>query len=74
MITNSDHPHAVALEGIRQVLDDHPNITERVWQDPNGDVTRADTGAEGMRAVQVLQAASIKPVQFDRTDIASNAP
>ena len=62
-ITSIDHPHAVELEGISQILDDHPIIYDWVLQDLTRNVLRADTGAEGMSAEQVLRAAIIKQME-----------
>ncbi len=63
MITSIDHPHAEELEGISQILDDNPIINEWVLQDLTRDVTRTDTGAEGMSAEQVVRAAIIKQME-----------
>jgi IS5 family transposase len=62
-ITSIDHPHAEELEGISQILDDHPIIYEWVLQDLTRDVMRTDTGAEGMSAEQVVRAAIIKQME-----------
>jgi IS5 family transposase len=62
-ITSIDHPHAAELEGISQILDDHPIIYDWVLQDLTRDVLRTDTGAEGMSAEQVLRAAIIKQME-----------
>lgn len=63
MITRIDHPHAVELENISQILDDNPIINEWVLQDLTRDVARTDTGAEGMSAEQVVRAAIIKQME-----------
>jgi len=63
MITRIDHPHAEELEGISQILDDNPIINEWVLQDLTREVTRTDTGAEGMSAEQVVRAAIIKQME-----------
>ncbi len=63
MITSIGHPHAAELEGISQILDDNPIINEWVLQDLTRDVTRTDTGAEGMSAEQVVRAAIIKQME-----------
>jgi len=63
MISRIDHPHAVELEGISQILDDNPIIYDWVLQDLTRDVIRTDTGAEGMSAEQVLRAAIIKQME-----------
>lgn len=60
MITRIDHPHAVELEGISQILDANHIIYDWVLQDLTRDMMGADTGAEGMSAEQVLRAAIIK--------------
>jgi len=62
-ITSIDHPHAVELEGISQILDANPIIYDWVLQDLTRDVPRTDTGAEGMSAEQVLRAAIIKQME-----------
>jgi len=63
MISRIDHPHAVEMEGISQILDDNPIIYDWVLQDLTRDVMRTDTGAEGMSAEQVLRAAIIKQME-----------
>ena len=63
MITRIDHPHAVELEGISQILDANPIMYEWVLQDLTRKVKRTDTGAEGMSAEQVLRAAIIKQME-----------
>ena len=63
MIRRINHPHAVVLEGIGQILDDNPIINKWVLQDLTRDVTRTDTGAEGMSAEQVIRAAIIKQME-----------
>jgi len=63
MITRIDHPHALELEGISQILDANPIIYDWVLQDLTRDVIRTDTGAEGMSAEQVLRAAIIKQME-----------
>jgi IS5 family transposase len=62
-ITSIDHPHAVELEGISQIIDANPIIYDWVLQDLTRDVMRTDTGAEGMSAEQVLRAAIIKQME-----------
>ena len=62
-ITSIDHPHAEELEGISRILDANPIFYEWVLQDLTHDVMRADTGAEGMSAEQVLRAAIIKQME-----------
>ena len=62
-ITSIDHPHAVELEGISQILDANPIIYDWVLQDLTRSVTHVDTGAEGMSAEQVLRAAIIKQME-----------
>ena len=63
MITAIDHPHAEELVSISQILDDNPIIYEWVLQDLTQDVSRTDTGAEGMTAEQVIRAAIIKQME-----------
>ena len=63
MITRIDHPHAEELENISQILDDNPIINEWVLQDLTRNVSRTDTGAEGMTAEQVVRAAIIKQME-----------
>jgi len=62
-VTSIDHPHAVELEGMSQILDANPIIYDWVLQDLTRDVMRTDTGAEGMSAEQVLRAAIIKQME-----------
>jgi len=62
-ITSIDHPHAVELESISQILDANTIIYDWVLQDLTRDVSRTDTGAEGMSAEQVLRAAIIKQME-----------
>jgi len=63
MITRIEHPHADELEGISQILDANPIIYDWVLQDLIHDVSRTDSGAEGMSAEQVLRAAIIKQME-----------
>ena len=63
MITRIDHPHAVELEGVSQILDANPIMYDWVLQDLTRNVIRTDTGAEGMSAEQVLRAAIIKQME-----------
>jgi IS5 family transposase len=63
LITPIDHPHAMELEGISQILDANPIIYDWVLQDLTRDTIRTDTGAEGMSAEQVLRAAIIKQME-----------
>jgi IS5 family transposase len=63
MITRIDHPHAVELEGVSQILDANPIIYDWVLQDLTRNIIRTDTGAEGMSAEQVLRAAIIKQME-----------
>jgi len=63
MITRIDHPHAVELEGVSQILDVNPIMYDWVLQDLTRTVIRTDTGAEGMSAEQVLRAAIIKQME-----------
>ena len=63
MITRIDHPHAVELEGVSQILDANPIMYDWVLQDLTRKVIRTDTGAEGMSAEQVLRAAIIKQME-----------
>jgi len=63
MIIGVDHPHAVELEGINQILDANPIINEWVLQDLIRNVAHPDTGAEGMTAEQVIRAAIIKQME-----------
>jgi IS5 family transposase len=63
MITRIDHPHAVELEDVSQILDANPIIYDWVLQDLTRNVIRTDTGAEGMSAEQVLRAAIIKQME-----------
>jgi hypothetical protein len=60
MITSIDHPHALELEGISKILEANPIINEWVLQDLTRESVSTDTGAEGMTAEQVIQAAMIK--------------
>ena len=63
MITRIDHPHAEELQRISEILDDNPIINEWVLQDLTREVTRTDTGAQGMSAEQVIRAAIIKQME-----------
>jgi IS5 family transposase len=63
MINSIDHPHAAELEGISKILDAHPIINEWVLQDLSGNVTHAESGAQGMSAEQVIRAAIIKQME-----------
>lgn len=63
MITRIDHPHAVELEGVSQILDANPIMYDWVLQDLTRKAIRTDTGAEGMSAEQVLRAAIIKQME-----------
>jgi len=60
MIASVDHPHAVELELISQILNENPIINELVLQDLTHGVNNPASGANGMSAEQVLRAAVIK--------------
>ena len=63
MITGIDHPHAMELEGISQILDDNSIISEMVWQDLTVNLKNSGVGANGMTAEQVIRAAIIKQME-----------
>lgn len=68
---NVDHQHAKLLEGISQLLDENPIITDLVYQDLTKDCTPRKTGAQGMTAEQVLRAAVVKMIgEFSYEDLA----
>jgi len=58
-----DHPRAVELENISQILDDNPTICDMVLQDLTRGVKNRKAGAEGMTAEQVLRVAIIKQME-----------
>ena len=60
MIASVDHPHAVELELISQILNENPIINDLVLQDLTHGVINSASGANGMSAEQVLRAAVIK--------------
>ena len=71
MMTAIDHPRAEELKRISQILDQHPIISEMVWQDLTGQVQRHESGAHGMSAEQVLRAAIVKQTEgFSYEDLA----
>ena len=66
-----DHPRAVELEFISQILDDNPTIYDLVLQDLTHGVENRNTGAEGMTAEQVIRTAIIKQTEgFSYEDLA----
>ena len=58
-----DHPHAMELEIISQILDDIPTINELAWQELTRNVATVGTGAEGMSAEQVVRCAIVKQME-----------
>ncbi|MBL7176026.1 MAG: ISNCY family transposase [Desulfobacteraceae bacterium] len=71
MSTSVEHPRAVELEYISQILDNNPIIYEMVLQDLTRGVKNRNTGAEGMTAEQVVRAAIIKQTEgFSYDDLA----
>ena len=66
-----EHPRAVELEFISQILDDNPTIYDLVLQDLTRGVDNRNTGAEGMTAEQVIRTAIIKQTEgFSYEDLA----
>lgn len=63
MIASVDHPHAVELELISQILSKNPIINEMALQDLTHSVTNPAAGANGMSADQVVRAAVIKQME-----------
>jgi IS5 family transposase len=63
MIAGVDHPHAVELERINQILDGNPTIYDLVFQDLTHNIVTASSGANGMSAKQVLRAAVLKQME-----------
>jgi transposase, IS5 family len=56
----SDHPQALELEAISDIIDDNPTIREHIIKDLNkGKIFKRKTGARGMSADQILRAAII---------------
>ncbi len=55
-----DHPKAIELETISQILEQNNIIIDLVYQDLSSDRQREKGGAEGMTAEQVLRAALLK--------------
>src|SRR4030042_4624923 len=71
MSASVEHPRAVELEFISQILDNNHNIYEMVLQDLTHGVKNRNTGAEGMSAEQVVRAAIIKQTEgFSYEDLA----
>ena len=58
-----DHPHAIELELISQILNHIPTINEVAWQDLTQHVDNVGTGAEGMSAEQVARFAIVKQME-----------
>jgi len=57
---SSNHPQALELEAISEIIDDTPTICEHVMNDVNkGKIFKRKTGARGMSADQILRAAII---------------
>ena len=66
-----EHPRAVELEFISQILDDNSIIYDMVLQDLTMGVKKRNTGAEGMTAEQVVRTAIIKQTYgFSYDDLA----
>ncbi len=55
-----DHPKAIELETISQILDQNNTIIDLVYQDLSCGCQREKGGASGMSAEQVLRAALLK--------------
>ncbi len=71
MSASVEHPRAVELEYISQILDDNNNIYDMVLQDLTRGVKNRNTGAEGMTAEQIVRAAIIKQTEdFSYDDLA----
>ncbi len=58
-----DHPKAVELAVISQILDRNPIIYERALQDLTNGIKNPGKGAKGMTAEQVVRAAIIKQTE-----------
>jgi len=63
MPSDVEHPRAKELDGISEILDSIPTITDMVLQDLTRGVKNRRRGAEGMTAEQVLRAAIIKQTE-----------
>lgn len=63
MIASVDHPHAMELEHISQILDGNPIIYEMALQDLTHNVNNRCTGANGMTAEQVVRASVLKQME-----------
>jgi len=63
MIASIDHPHAVELELISQILNENSIINEMALQDLTHDVDNSAAGANGMSAEQVVRATVIKQME-----------
>lgn len=63
MITSIDHPRAEELKRISDILDQHPIISQMVWQDLTQGVENRQSGAHGMSADQVLRAAIVRQIE-----------
>ena len=60
MIASVDHPHAIELEHISQILDENSIIYEIALQDLTHNVDNTCTGANGMTAEQVVRAITFR--------------
>jgi IS5 family transposase len=63
MIASVDHPHAMELEHISQILDGNPIIYEMALQDLTHNVEKSCAGANGMTAEQVVRATVLKQME-----------
>jgi transposase, IS5 family len=63
MIASVDHPHAVELEHISQILTKNTIINDLALQDLTSGVDNTTAGANGMSAEQVVRTAIIKQME-----------
>ena len=71
VMSEMDHPRAEEQKRISQILDQHPIISELVWQDLTARGHKHESGAHGMSAEQVLRAAIVKQTEgFSYEDLA----
>ena len=60
MIASVDHPHAIELVHISQILDGNSIICEMALQDLTHNVDNPCTGANGMAAEQIVRAVTFR--------------
>jgi transposase, IS5 family len=59
-----DHPHAKEMEVVSRILDEEPDVAERVGQDLVRGVKNPSTGARGMSGDQVLRVLVVKQMNL----------